>query len=77
MNFETIKYEVENKILTLTLNRPDKLNAFTGQMMDELISAFDKAGKDDDVRVITLQVRAGASVLEQIYLLDLILLIEM
>ena len=52
MNFETIKYEVENKILTLTLNRPDKLNAFTGQMMDELISAFDKAGKDDDVRVI-------------------------
>ena len=30
MNFETVKYEVENKILTLTLNRPDKLNAFTG-----------------------------------------------
>ena len=52
MKYETIKYEVENNILTLTLNRPDKLNAFTGQMMDELISAFDLAGKDDDVRVI-------------------------
>ena len=52
MNYETIKYEVANNILTLTLNRPDKLNAFTGQMMDELISAFDNAGKDDEVRII-------------------------
>ena len=56
MNFETIKYEVENKILTLTLNRPDKLNAFTGQMMDDLISAFDKAGKDDDVRLSLIHI---------------------
>ena len=52
MNYETIRCEVENNILTLTLNRPDKLNAFTGQMMDELISAFDNAGKDDEVRVV-------------------------
>ena len=52
MNYETIKYEIDNNILTITLNRPDKLNAFTGQMMDELISAFDSAGKDDEVRVI-------------------------
>ena len=52
MNFETILYEVEDKILTITLNRPDRLNAFTGQMMDELISAFKQAGEDDDVRVI-------------------------
>ena len=52
MKYETIKYEVESNILTLTLNRPEKLNAFTGQMMDELISAFDEAGRDDDVRVI-------------------------
>ena len=46
MKYETIKYEVESNILTLTLNRPEKLNAFTGQMMDELISAFDEAGRD-------------------------------
>ena len=52
MKYETIKYEVESNILTLTLNRPEKLNAFTGQMMDELISAFDEAGRNDDVRVI-------------------------
>ena len=52
MSYETIKYELEDNILTITLNRPDRLNAFTGQMMDELISAFDKAGKDDDVRVV-------------------------
>ena len=48
MNFETILYEIEDKILTITLNRPDRLNAFTGQMMDELISAFNQAGEDDD-----------------------------
>lgn len=52
MAYETIKYEVADNILTLTLNRPDKLNAFTGQMMFEMIDAFDKADADDDVRAI-------------------------
>ena len=52
MSYETINYDIEDSILTITLNRPDRLNAFTGQMMDELISAFDAAGKDDDVRVV-------------------------
>ena len=52
MHFKTILYELEEKILTITLNRPDRLNAFTGQMMDELILAFKEAGQDDDVRVI-------------------------
>ena len=54
MKFETILYEIENKILTITLNRPEKLNAFTGQMMDDLIKAFDQAGKDDAIRVIVV-----------------------
>ena len=45
MSYETINYDIEDSILTITLNRPDRLNAFTGQMMDELISAFDAAGK--------------------------------
>ena len=52
MSYKTIKYEVEDKVLTITLNRPDKLNAFTGQMMFEIIDAFDKADADDNVRAI-------------------------
>ena len=52
MKFETIKYEVKDKILTITLNRPDRLNAFTGQMMNDLISAFGSASNDDEIRVV-------------------------
>ena len=54
MEFKTIVYKKENQILTITLNRPERLNAFTGQMMDDLITAFDKAGKDDDIRVVVV-----------------------
>jgi enoyl-CoA hydratase/carnithine racemase len=52
MAYETIRCEVEDKILTLTLNRPDKLNAFTDTMLVEMMDAFDKADADDAVRVI-------------------------
>ena len=52
MAYETIKYEVAEQILTITLNRPDKLNAFNTQMQGELIDAFDAADKDDNVRAI-------------------------
>ncbi len=51
-DFEQIKYEVADNILTITLNRPDKLNAFTHVMMNELIAAFDDADADDNVRAI-------------------------
>ena len=43
MAYETILYEVSENILTITLNRPDKLNAFTLVMMRELIEAFEVA----------------------------------
>jgi enoyl-CoA hydratase/carnithine racemase len=50
--FETILYDVADGIATITLNRPDKLNAFTGQMMADMIKAFDTTDADDDVRVV-------------------------
>jgi len=52
MAYETIKYEVAEQILTITLNRPDKLNAFNATMQREMIEAFDAADKDDNVRAI-------------------------
>lgn len=52
MQYQDIVYAVERGILTLTLNRPDKLNAFTRQMLAELLDAFDRADADDEVRAI-------------------------
>jgi len=52
MAFETITYDVAEQILTITLNRPDKLNAFNATMQRELIAAFDAADNDDQVRAI-------------------------
>ena len=52
MAYETITYESAEQILTITLNRPDKLNAFNATMQQELIDAFDRADADDDIRAI-------------------------
>ena len=52
MAYEQIIYEVADNIATITLNRPEKLNAFTDLMMSEMIDAFDKADADDNVRAI-------------------------
>src|SRR5260370_7226405 len=52
MNYEQIKYEAKGGILTITLNRPDKLNAFTGKMLSELLDAMDRADRDDDARAV-------------------------
>ena len=51
-SYETLDYSVADQVLTLTLNRPHKLNAFTGTMMAELIDAFDHADADDEVRAV-------------------------
>jgi enoyl-CoA hydratase/carnithine racemase len=52
MSFQEIRYEVADHVLTITLDRPDRLNAFTPTMGRELLEAFDRADADDDVRVI-------------------------
>jgi enoyl-CoA hydratase/carnithine racemase len=50
--FETLKLELEDGIALLTLNRPEKLNAFNPLMNRELIAAFDVTDADDDVRAV-------------------------
>ena len=50
--YETIKLDVANSVATLTLHRPDRMNAFTEQMMHEMIAAFDETDANDDVRAV-------------------------
>ena len=52
MDFEQITGELSDGILTLTLNRPERLNAWTGRMGGELMEAFDRADADDEVRAV-------------------------
>ncbi|HCA35680.1 MAG: enoyl-CoA hydratase [Gammaproteobacteria bacterium] len=54
MSFNTIRYEVSDQILTITLNRPEQLNAFTVEMAKELIRAFNQASDDDEVSAIVV-----------------------
>jgi enoyl-CoA hydratase len=55
--FETIRYETDGPVATITMNRPDVANAQDSRLIDELDAAFDRADADDDVRVVIL---AGA-----------------
>lgn len=52
MQYEQIRYEVADGIATLTLDRPDKLNAYSIRMMEEMIHAFDRADADDAVGAV-------------------------
>ena len=52
MEFQEITLDNADGIATVTLNRPDKMNAFTGRMMHELIEAFDRTDADDDVKAV-------------------------
>ncbi|MFM9701251.1 enoyl-CoA hydratase-related protein, partial [Streptomyces europaeiscabiei] len=54
MAYETVLYDVTDRICTITLNRPDKLNAWTRQMHVDLKDAMHTAGADPEVRVIIL-----------------------
>lgn len=52
--YTTLGWSVSERILTITLNRPDQLNAFTTVMADELVDAFTRAGADDDVAAVVV-----------------------
>ncbi len=54
MAYNTLLWEVEDRVLTLTLNRPDQMNAFTVEMAHELIDAFERASEDDAVGAIVV-----------------------
>ena len=54
LDFENILYVVEDGILTITLNRPEMLNAFNGGMMRDILAAFDAADADDEVHAIII-----------------------
>ncbi len=81
MDYTEISYEVADRVLTITLDRPDRLNAFTYRMHEELIDAFDRSDADDDVRVVVVTGRgrgfcagadlgAGGSTFDHSELLD-------
>jgi enoyl-CoA hydratase/carnithine racemase len=62
MEYKDIHVEVHDAIATVTLNRPQKLNAYTNLMGDELTHAYESLGKRSDVRVIMMMARGAASV---------------
>jgi enoyl-CoA hydratase/carnithine racemase len=51
-DFETCILDIDNGVAVLTMNRPDRMNAFTGQMMLDMIAAFDQTDADDAVRAV-------------------------
>ena len=54
MSFNTIDYTVKDRILTITLNRPEQMNAFTVEMSKDLIAAFNQASEDDAIGAIVV-----------------------
>jgi enoyl-CoA hydratase/carnithine racemase len=52
--YTTLDWQLDDGLLTLTLNRPEQLNAFTVEMAEELVDAFNRASLDDEVRVIVV-----------------------
>lgn len=60
MTYETLDYRIEDRVLTLTLDRPAQLNAFTVEMANELVHAFERASEDDEVGAVVVTGRGRA-----------------
>ena len=54
MELKQIRYVVENRVGVITLSRPDRMNAFTNRMMNEMLHVLDEAARDDSVRVLVV-----------------------
>ena len=54
MNYSTIKTELENNIFTITINRPDKLNALNRAVLDELDNVIDSVYTDDNIKAVII-----------------------
>lgn len=54
MDFNTVIYDAEDRVATITLNRPDRYNAINGTMPDDICAAFAHANEDDTVHVVVL-----------------------
>jgi len=54
MSFTTLRYEIDDGVLTITLNRPEQLNAFNLTMADDLVAAIERADADEEVRAIVV-----------------------
>ena len=52
VNYEHISCDLDGPLMIVTLNRPEKLNAYTGQMGAEITDAFQRADADDDIRAV-------------------------
>ena len=52
MSATTLTTDIQDRVMVITLNRPDRLNAFTLGMMHEMIAAIDEADANDDVRAV-------------------------
>jgi len=55
MDFTTIRYDVSDHVATVTLDRPDRLNAFNQTMCDEFERLWDHVRRDDDIHVLVLR----------------------
>jgi enoyl-CoA hydratase/carnithine racemase len=54
LKLETTRYEIEDRIATITIDRPEQLNAFSVPAMREMLAAFDEADRDDGVRAVII-----------------------
>ena len=61
MTYSTLAWQIDDRVLTLTLNRPAQLNAFTVTMADELIDACTRASADDAVGAVVVTGAGRAS----------------